>query len=153
EVEAALDAVIAGHELPPPRPHAAGRRWKRIAVAALTVAACLALVALLLRSVASHSPLSPPALPEPAAVTGTPPTAGNLPVTPPTPSPAATPSPEPGETAAPALPSTPQARPERPAPVEVQLRSTPPGARVTLHGRLLGLTPLSVRLPPDRTVL
>ena len=38
-------------------------------------------------------------------------------------------------------------------PVPVELRSTPAGARVTLHGRLLGHTPLSVRLPPDRTLL
>jgi hypothetical protein len=37
--------------------------------------------------------------------------------------------------------------------VAVDLRSTPAGARVTLHGRLLGHTPLSVRLPPDRTLL
>jgi len=37
--------------------------------------------------------------------------------------------------------------------VPVELHSTPAGARVTLHGRLLGHTPLSVRLPPDRTLL
>jgi tRNA A-37 threonylcarbamoyl transferase component Bud32 len=153
EVEAALDAVLAGHELPPPRAHTAGRRWKRLAVSALAAGACLAVVAFVLRSVATHSPLSPPALPDPAAVTGGPPTAAILPVTPSAQSLAATPSPEPGETAAPALPATPQARAERPAPVAVQLRSTPPGARVTLHGRLLGHTPLSVELPPDRTVL
>ncbi len=153
EVEAALDAVLAGHELPPPRAHTAGRRWKRLAVSALAAGACLAVVAFVLRSVATHSPLSPPALPEPAAVTGAPPTGAILPVTPPAQSLAATPSPEPGETAAPALPGAPQARAGRPAPVAVQLRSTPPGARVTLHGRLLGHTPLSVHLPPDRTVL
>jgi len=152
EVEAALEAVLAGHELPPPRRHAAGRRWKRLSVSALAAGACLAVVVFVLRSVATHSPLSPPALPDPAAVTGASPTAAILPVTAPSPSPAATPSPGPGETAAPALPA-PQARAARPAPVLVQLRSTPPDARVTLQGRLLGHTPLSVRLPPDRTVL
>jgi hypothetical protein len=62
-----------------------------------------------------------------------------------------TPEPEPRETAAPPAP----ARPTRPTPISipVDLRSTPSGARVTLHGRLLGHTPLSVRLPQDRTLL
>jgi hypothetical protein len=45
------------------------------------------------------------------------------------------------------------ARASRPVAVPIDLRSTPTGARVTLHGRLLGHTPLSVRLPPDRTLL
>ena len=152
EVDAALEAVLTGHELPPPRPHTAGRRWKRLAVFVLAAGACLA-VGLVLRSVSAHSPLSPPALPEPAVATGAPPAAAILPVTPPAPSLAPTASPEPGEAAPPTLSATPPARSERPAPVAVQLRSTPSGARVTLHGRLLGHTPLSVRLPPDRTVL
>jgi serine/threonine-protein kinase len=151
EVEAALEAVLAGHELPPPRPHAAGRRWKRLAVSALAAAACLAVVAFVLRSVATHSPLSPPALPDPAPVTGPPPTAAILPVTPPASVPAVTPQAE--HAPVPRAPAPPAARAGRPAPIPVQLRSTPPGARVTLHGRLLGHTPLSVELPPDRTVL
>src|SRR5262249_53230676 len=44
-------------------------------------------------------------------------------------------------------------RPARPVRVPVELRSTPSGARVTLHGRLLGHTPLAGRLPAESTVL
>jgi eukaryotic-like serine/threonine-protein kinase len=152
ELEAALEAVLAGHELPPPRQHPGGRWWKRLAVFVLAAGACLA-VALVLRSVSAHSPLSPPALPDPAAIADAPPTTAILPVTPLAPSLGAIPSQEPGAAAAPTRPATPPLRAGRPAPVTVQLRSTPPGARVTLHGRLLGHTPLSVELPPDRTVL
>ena len=38
-------------------------------------------------------------------------------------------------------------------PVRIELRSTPAGAEVTLRGRALGRTPLSVRLTPDVMVL
>ncbi|GEM_PF-361408 len=153
EVEAALEAVLAGHELPPPRPHAGDRRWKRFAVVALAAGAALAILALASRSVWTR-PLPPlAASPGPATESVAPPPEAILPAAPPASSAAATPSPQPVQTPATRLPAPPPARAERPAPVPVQLRSTPPGARVTLHGRLLGHTPLSVELPPDRTVL
>ena len=60
---------------------------------------------------------------------------------------------QPAEAPAPRALAPAEARAARPPAVPVDLRSTPAGARVTLHGRLLGHTPLSVRLPPDRTLL
>jgi serine/threonine-protein kinase len=146
EVEAALEAVLAGHELPPPRPHAGDRPWKRFAMVALAASVALAIVALASRSVWTRP--SPPlaASPGPDTASVAPPPEAFLPA-------AATPSPQPVQPPATRPPAPPPARAERPAPVPVQLRSTPPGARVTLHGRLLGHTPLSVDLPPDRAVL
>ncbi|HZJ54670.1 MAG TPA: FHA domain-containing serine/threonine-protein kinase, partial [Myxococcaceae bacterium] len=70
EVEAALDAVLAGHELPPPRPHAGGRRWKRLAVAALAAGAVLAILAVASRSALTRPPPAPVAPAGPAGATG-----------------------------------------------------------------------------------
>src|SRR5262249_11206837 len=71
-----------------------------------------------------------------------------------TPAPVTTPAPTPPETPTPrtATPAPPRSARATPAPVPVDLHSTPSGARVTLHGRLLGQTPLSVRRPPGRTL-
>ncbi|HZW87596.1 MAG TPA: PEGA domain-containing protein, partial [Myxococcaceae bacterium] len=73
----------------------------------------------------------------------------------PAPPPVATAAPQTPEIAVPpaAVPAPPQTVRAGPVSIPVDLRSTPSGARVTLHGRLLGHTPLSVRLPPDRTLL
>jgi serine/threonine-protein kinase len=46
EVEAAIEAVLTGHELPPPRPRLAVRPWMRGVVATLAVAGVAALIAL-----------------------------------------------------------------------------------------------------------
>jgi len=156
EVEAALDAVLAGHALPAPASRPT-RRWTWIALAALGVAA--ASVALLV--LRSHATPPPPAA---VAAPPIPPAAASAPVaTPPVPlAPSEPPSEANGTSAAngtsPAQPSPSgaaitSARPARTLRVPVELRSTPSGARVTLHGRLLGHTPLAVRLPPESTVL
>jgi eukaryotic-like serine/threonine-protein kinase len=149
DVEAALDAVLAGHELPPSLRRPPPRTRTRQALAALGAVALVAIVALAFRG--GRAP--PPAAPAPASSSSTP-----VVVAPPAPVPSSAPaapvSPAPAtEARAPGPPAAPVARIERPAPVAVELRSTPPGARVTLHGRSLGRTPLSVRLPPDRAVL
>jgi serine/threonine-protein kinase len=144
EVEAALEAVLAGQELPAPAAprRSVRRRWA--AVAGLAVLAVVATVALVAhgRRVVPPAPSAPPA----ATVTA-------APAPPSTPRPEAAPptTSVPGDGTAPTIASSPA--PERPAPVRIELRSTPAGARVTLHGRSLGRTPLSVRLPPDATVL
>ena len=160
EVDAALDAVLAGHELPPSAPPRDERRRWRIAVAVLGPAALVAMIAL----AAGRAP-RPPAQPSPGgtgsrapsaplAVTAAPSPAGQTATTPATSLPSADArAPAPPAAVTPPGASAATARPERPSPVPVELRSTPPGARVTLHGRPLGRTPLSVRLPPDRTVL
>jgi eukaryotic-like serine/threonine-protein kinase len=144
EVEALLEAVLAGHELPPLARPLVSRPWVRAALAAAAVAVALGAIAVIARGTRSP-PAEPPlrtveAAPEPS---------------PPAPAPVATPVPRPAESTAPPLaapPRSPRATPT-PTPVPVDLHSTPSGARVTLHGRLLGQTPLSVRLPAGRTVL
>jgi serine/threonine-protein kinase len=151
EVEAALDAVLSGEALPAPtfRPP---RRWTRgvLTLAALGIVA--ASVALLLLRGRATSP--PPGADHAVAAPPLPPAAVS---TPPVPPALAEPSSAPNgtsstqPTASPA--SVPSARPARPLRVPVELRSTPSGARVTLHGRLLGSTPLAVRLPAEGTVL
>ncbi|HTS79772.1 MAG TPA: protein kinase [Myxococcaceae bacterium] len=146
EVEAALDAVLSGQALPPPsrRPRTGPSTWAAAVLAALAVLATVVLVA---RRPGPPPPVSaaPVAAPPPAAP------ATAQPAPPSTPPAITAPRPEPAPPAARSTPSV--ARPERPAPVAIELRSTPPGARVTLHGRLLGVTPLSVRLPPQATAL
>ncbi len=138
EVVAALEAVRTGQALPAPPPRT--RLTGRVLGAAVVAAGA---AALLLSWRGTHPPTAP--LTEhapPAPVTASPPAPAVAP-SPPESAPAA---------AAEAPPARPQ-RPERAAPVPVELRSTPPGARVSLHGRPLGRTPLTVRLPPDAPVL
>jgi serine/threonine-protein kinase len=142
EVEAALEAVLTGHELPPPVPRLAVRPWIRGGLVALAVAGVAVLIALGVRGARPAPPV--PAATE-SAVAPTPPPVAATPV--------ATPGPERADVPAPRASAPAPARATRPVAVEVDLRSTPAGARVTLHGRLLGHTPLSVRLPPDRTLL
>ncbi len=145
EVEAALEAVLGGHELPPPLPRVPVRPWMHGVLATIALAGVAGLILLGVRGI---RPL-PPA------------TAATTRSAPPTPAPAVPPAPaasaamEPQRAEAPAPPpSAPApARAPRPVAVPVELNSTPAGARVTLHGQLLGHTPLSVRLPPDRTLL
>jgi serine/threonine-protein kinase len=154
-VEAALDAVLAGQELPPSIRRRTTSRHTRQRVAALGAVALVATVALVVRggrapptaprpSGAAPSPTAVVPPPARAAVTGPSATA----TTPPPAEPGRSTEPRTTEPRAPAT-----TRIERPAPVTVELRSTPSGARVTLHGRSLGQTPLSVRLPADRAVL
>ena len=153
DVEAALDAVLAGHELPPSIRRRTTRRRTRQALAALGAVALVATVALVVRG-----GRAPPPAPQQSGTSQS--TAAVVP--PPAPSAVAAPSAAPPVTAEPGRASearatepraAAKARSERPAAVPVELRSTPAGARVTLHGRSLGQTPLSVRLPPDRAVL
>ena len=143
EVEAALDAVLAGQELPLPAPRS--RPWIRRALVGLAVLAVMAAIVFTARSTRRPAMNAAPSPPAASATTSPVPA-----VTPPAPS---LPSEPPvGGASAPSDP-TPPGRAERPAPVPVELRSNPAGARVTLHGRPLGRTPLSVRLPPNRTLL
>jgi serine/threonine-protein kinase len=142
EVVAALEAVRTGQALPAPPPPA---RWTGRVLGAAVVAAAAA--ALLLSGRGAHPPAAP--LTErapPAPVTALPPAPASAPEVAPSP-------PESAPAAAPEAPPARAQRPERAAPVPVELRSTPPGARVSLHGRPLGRTPLTVRLPPDAPVL
>ncbi|HEY3585696.1 MAG TPA: protein kinase [Myxococcaceae bacterium] len=141
DVEASLDAVLAGQELPPRVRPMRVRPWMRGALGALAVAAVA--VAAVLATRGTRAPPPPPVTRGVEAASATPPPAP--------PAPVATPEPEPRETTAPPAP----ARPTQPTPlsIPVDLRSTPSGARVTLHGRLLGHTPLSVRLPQGRPLL
>ena len=147
EVEAALEAVLTGHELPPPQPRLALRPWILGVLAVLALAAVATVIALGGRD--AHPPPSAPV----ATVRGVPEAAvaPELPPTTAAPAPAGPPGAQPAE--APRASAPAPARAARPVSVPVDLRSTPAGARVTLHGRLLGHTPLSVRLPPDRTLL
>jgi serine/threonine-protein kinase len=142
EVEAALEAVLTGHELPPPVPRLAVRPWMRRGLVALAVTAVAVLIVLGVRGARPAPPA--PAATESAVAPTAPPAA---------PTPVATPEPERADVPAPRTSAPAPARATRPVAVEVDLRSTPAGARVTLHGRLLGHTPLAVRLPPDRTLL
>ena len=142
EVEAALEAVLTGHELPPPVPRLAVRPWMRRGLVALAVTAVAVLIVL---GVRGARPAPPPSATTESAVAPTAPPAADTPV--------ATPEPERADVPAPRTSAPAPARATRPVAVEVDLRSTPAGARVTLHGRLLGHTPLAVRLPPDRTLL
>jgi serine/threonine-protein kinase len=142
EVEAALEAVLTGHELPPPVPRLAVRPWMRRGLVALAVTAVAVLIVLGVRGARPAPPA--PAATESAVAPTAPPAA---------PTPVATPEPERADVPAPRTSAPATARATRPVAVEVDLRSTPAGARVTLHGRLLGHTPLAVRLPPDRTLL
>ena len=142
EVEAALEAVLTGHELPPPVPRLAVRPWMRRGLVALAVTAVAVLIVLGVRGALPAPPA--PAATESAVAPTAPPAA---------PTPVATPEPERADVPAPRTSAPATARATRPVAVEVDLRSTPAGARVTLHGRLLGHTPLAVRLPPDRTLL
>ena len=160
EVEAALDAVMAGQALPPPTPRHSAAPWRwSVVIGAVALATVAGAVALAIRT------WRPPPTPSPAEGSpagGAPTTAatevarpaveprapaGGAVATPGPPAPAA------HDAAASRPTAAPPPRPQRPAPVPVELRSTPPGARVTLHGRPLGRTPLSVRLPADTTVL
>jgi len=140
EVEAALDAVLAGHELPAPSapPRTLRRSW--VVAAGLAVAAVMGGTLLVLASRDRPAPAPPQATVTPLTP-------------PPSPSPPPTQEATPAPSPAPVATSPAPARPERPAPVRVELRSTPAGARVSLRGRALGRTPLSVRLQPDTTVL
>ena len=142
EVEAALEAVLTGHELPPPVPRLAVRPWMRRGLVALAVTGVAVLIAL---GVRGARPAPPPSATTESTVAPTAPPAA--------PTPVATPDPERADVPAPRTSAPAPARATRPVAVEVDLRSTPAGARVTLHGRLLGHTPLAVRLPPDRTLL
>jgi len=142
EVEAALEAVLTGHELPPPVPRLAVRPWMRRGLVALAVTGVAVLIAL---GVRGARPAPPPSATTESTVAPTAPPAA--------PTPVATPEPERADVPAPRTSAPAPARATRPVAVEVDLRSTPAGARVTLHGRLLGHTPLAVRLPPDRTLL
>jgi len=142
EVEAALEAVLTGHELPPPVPRLAVRPWMRRGLVALAVTAVAVLIVLGVRGARPAPPA--PAATESAVAPTAPPAA---------PTPVGTPEPERADVPAPRTSAPAPARAARPVAVEVDLRSTPAGARVTLHGRLLGHTPLAVRLPPDRTLL
>ena len=155
EVEAALDAVLAGHELPPPVSHGGLRPWLRRALPVLGVVAVAVAVALGARSqrTPAHGPPSTPGTATPAPATLAAPPSSSPQESAGLPPPQPSPSVRPTEAPAARPPVTPPSRAGRPAPVAVDLRSTPAGARVTLHGRLLGHTPLSVRLPPDRTLL
>ena len=143
EVEAALDAVLGGHELPPPAARVPIRPWMRGVLATIALAGVAGLIVLGTRG----------ARPPPHATAATTRSAPPTPAPSPPPAAAATPEPERAEVPAPPRSAPAPARPPRPVAVPVELNSTPAGARVTLHGRLLGHTPLSVRLPPDRTLL
>jgi len=144
EVEAALDAVLAGHALPAPLapPPALDRRW--ILAGGLAVLAVVGATLLVLRGRERPppAPLPATAAAPPATTSPSPPPAQQPPA--PSPAPAAV---------GPVATSPAASRPERPAPVRIELRSTPAGAQVTLRGRALGRTPLAVRLQPDATVL
>jgi eukaryotic-like serine/threonine-protein kinase len=138
EVEAALEAVRTGQALPVPSPPATMPPWIWRALAAGAVVAAVA--ALVLSTGRTRGPAPPPDAPAPSPSVSVAP--NDVPAV-------ATPAAE-----SPAAPvSSPPPRAERPATVPVLVRSTPPGARVSLHGRPLGVTPLSVRLPPDMAVL
>ena len=145
EVEASLEAVLGGHELPPLASPLMFRPWMRGALTLAAIAVVVVAIAVVARGTQSppaETPLrSAQATPEPR---------------PAAPAPVATPIPQSPETSAPPIATAPpRSAPATPAPapVPVDLHSTPSGARVTLHGRLLGHTPLSVRLPPGRTLL
>jgi hypothetical protein len=146
EVEAALEAVLSGHELPPPAPRVPVRPWMHGVLATIALAGVAGLIFL---GVRGARPL-PQAT---AATTRSAPPAPAPSTSPEAAAPAATPEPERTEVPAPRRSVPTPARAPRPVAVPVELNSTPAGARVTLHGRLLGHTPLSVRLPPDRTLL
>jgi len=162
EVEAALDAVLAGQALPLPAPRRGGRRWGRGVLAGLVLLSLAVAIGFLVRGGRSP-PAASASRPVPASADSAPavaaeatsggPRAGGPA---PGPSPSVPPAESPERTVAAGTSgpgSSPPAPAERPSPIAVELRSTPAGARVTLHGRPLGHTPLSVRLPPDRTVL
>jgi len=143
EVEASLEAVLAGHELPPLARPPVFRPWMR---GALTVSG-IALVVVAI-AVVARGTQSPPVEPPLRSVEAT------SEPRPPAPAPVATPVPQSPETTAPSTATEPpRSARATPTPVPVDLHSTPSGARVTLHGRLLGYTPLSVRLPPGRALL
>lgn len=157
EVEAALDAVLSGQELPPPRPRWRSFQWRRAAVAAVMLAVGATAVAVSTRE--ARAPPPPPT----ALAAATRSNAGQTPGVEATeahsaPGPRALERPAEeagagtsGEAAG--LQPPPRASAPRPQRVPVELRSTPMGARVSWHGRPLGRTPLSVRLPQDGTVL
>ena len=144
EVVTALEALLAGKALP--MPLSARRAILPRLGLAVFAACCVASIGLHGKG---HAPS--PRMPRYAiAVAATPA------VTPPAPpalrtlqAPAVTPAPPSPMLAAP--PSVP-ARPP-PARIPVEIRSTPSGARVSLHGRMLGTTPLTVRLPENVPVL
>jgi serine/threonine-protein kinase len=146
EVEAALEAVLGGHELPPPAPRVLVRPWMHAVLGTVALAGATGLILL---GVRGGRPL-PPAN---AATTRDAPVAASPSAQPVSPAPVATAEPERAALPAPPASAPAPVRAPRPVAVPVQLQSTPAGARVTLHGRLLGHTPLSVRLPPDRTLL
>ena len=149
EVVTALEALLAGKALPM---SLAARRaiLPRLGLAAFVV--CL-LVSLGLQG-RGHAPS--PRMPRSAtpvataATVATPPQAAAAPVLAPAPQAAVTPpaTPSPAVAAPPSVPERPQ-----PARIPVTIRSTPSGARVSLHGRTLGTTPLVVRLPENVPLL
>jgi len=139
EVVAAMDAVLAGQPLPPLR-RSIRRRWAWAVAGTLALSTALAVLALRLPTRTSPTPepvptarLQPP-VPAPTSSSGP-----RAETTQPSEA-AASPAPQP------VLPAE-AAHPARPARVRVEVVSTPPGARVSLHGRVLGRTPLSVALP------
>jgi len=147
EVEAALEAVLAGHELPPPAPRVVVRPWMHGVLATVALAG---VAGLLFLGVRHERPLASATA---ASTPGAPETLAPPPAAPAASASAAAPEPERAEIRAPPASAPAPARAPRPVAVPVELHSTPAGARVSLHGRLLGHTPLSVRLPPDRTLL
>ena len=128
EVEAALEAVLSGHELPPPRPRLVLRSWMYGVLAVLALAGVAALIALGAHG-ADPSPAAPAAtvrgVPEAAVAPALPPTV-------PEPVPAAPPGAQPADAPAPRASAPAPTGAARPVPVPVDLRSTPAGARVTL---------------------
>jgi len=138
QVDAALEAVRSGHALPLPPRRAPMAPWVWRSLVAGAIVAAVA--ALLLFTGRARAPVPPPDAPAPGP---------SVSVAPADVPPVAAPAPE--SPTAPVAP--PPARAERAAAVPVLVRSTPPGARVSLHGRPLGVTPLSIRLPPDTAVL
>jgi len=155
EVVTALEALLAGKALP--MPLAARRAILPRLGLAVFVACWLAGVGLHGKG---HAPS--PRMPRDAtpvastpAVTTTPQTA----VPPVLPAPPAPGAPQEPAVTPPAPPSPMLAAPSsvstRPSPprIPVEIRSTPSGARVSLHGRVLGTTPLTVRLPENVPVL
>ncbi|HSM93564.1 MAG TPA: PEGA domain-containing protein [Anaeromyxobacteraceae bacterium] len=96
---------------------------------------------------AAASAAASPALPPPAGEPAKPAPPAKEP--PPTEAPPKEPSPTPAAAEPAARPKAPVATPQRPATVELTIRSTPPGARVTRldTGERLGRTPVRVNVP------
>ena len=115
ELEAALEAVLTGHELPPPQPRLTLRPWMRGVLAVLALAGMAAVIALGARG-ARPPPPAPSAtvrgLPEAAVASAPPPTV-------PAPAPAAPPEAQPADASAPRALAPTEARAARPPAVPV----------------------------------